>query len=193
MSDSSWDRLLARWSSGSPGDSETPATLAFERVDGKRVFEVRAADAGEPPAGRADRWVPFAFRYGYPATAPHPPDAPYLLVVRAVATDADREDFRRWLAEEHGPRQTTIPGVRWLEAYEEEGTEHSFLNLWGIEEPAIVDGETWVRVRESPWWRRVADVPAGADRGVYRRRDGSGVARARSVDVVSPKWTGRGR
>jgi hypothetical protein len=193
MPDSSWERLLARWSSGSPGDPETPATLTFERIDGERVFEVRSADAGKPPAGRADGWVPFCFRCGYPATAPHPPDARYLLVVRAVATDADREDFRRWLAEEHGPRQTTIPGVRWLEAYEEEGTEHSFLNLWGIEDPAIADGETWVRVRESPWWRRVAHVPAGADRGVYRRRGELAVVRARSVDVVSPKWTGRGR
>ena len=193
MSDSSWSRLLARWSSGAPGDSETPATLAFERIDGERVFEVRAAGASESPAGRADGWVPFGFRHGHPATGPHPPDAPYLLVVRAVATDADREDFRRWLAEEHGPRQTAIPGVRWLQAYEEEGTEHSFLNLWGIEDPAIVDGETWVRVRKSPWWRRVAHVPAGADRGIYRRRDEPAVVRARSVDVVSPKWTGRGR
>jgi len=193
MSDLSWNHLLARWSSGAPGDSEPSATLAFERIDGERVFEVRPAGAGNPSADRADGWVPFGFRNGYPATAPHPPDAPYLLVVRAVARDADREDFRRWLAEEHGPRQTTIPGVRWLEAYEEEGTEHSFLNLWGIEDPAIVDGESWVRVRESPWWHRVAHVPAGADRGVYRRREEPVVGQPRSVDVVRPRSTGRGQ
>ena len=178
--------MVARWSSQPAGGSETAATLAFEQMDGTRVFEARPADAGEAPDGPANDWVPFGFRHGYPTTAPHSPDAPYLLVVRAVATPADREDFRRWLAEEHGPRQTSIPGVRWLEAYEAEGTDHSFLNLWGIEDPAIVDGEAWVRVRETPWWNRLAHVPGGADRGVYRRRD------YRSDDV-SPGPTDRTR
>jgi len=185
--------MLARWSSRWPGGSGTPAALAFERIDGERVFEARPAGAGDAPDGLANGWVPFGFRHGYPATAPHAPDAPYLLVVRAVATPADREDFRRWLAEEHGPRQTAIPGVRWLEAYEAEGTDHSFLNLWGIDDPAIVDGDAWVRVRESPWWRRLAHVPAGADRGVYRRRGDRAAERSGSAGDVSRGWTGRGR
>ena len=168
MSDASWNRLLARWSSHSPGNSEKPGTLAFERIDGERVFEARPGDAPEAPG---TEWVPFGFHHGHPANAPHVPEAPYLLVVHAVAPPEDREDFRRWLAEEHGARQTSIPGVHWLAAYEAEGPDHSFLNLWGIDDPAIVDGETWVRVRESPWWNRLAHVPAGSDRGVYRRRN----------------------
>jgi hypothetical protein len=169
MPDTAWRRLLALWSASSSSDADIPADLAFEGVEGGRALWLRAAGNGVPE-GDGSAWIPFAFRQGHPDTTAHAPDAPYLLVVRAFASGGDREEFRRWLTEEHGPRQTTIRGVRWLQTYEEEGPEHSFLNLWGIEDPAIVDGQTWMRVRESPWWRRVAHIPAGADRGVYRLR-----------------------
>jgi hypothetical protein len=174
-----WDRVAAWWSPHPPPESSTGGALTFESIDGRRLFLLNAYD-GEALHTAADGWVPYRRIQGYPADAPDAPDAPFLLVVRAIADDdRDREDFRRWLLEEHGPRQTSIPGVRWLHAYEQEGPEHSFLNLWGIDEPAIVNSDDWIEVRRSPWWDRVAHVPANADRGVYRRVSREPIGRAR--------------
>jgi hypothetical protein len=164
-----WDRVEARWSPA-PAEAPPDGSLDFVSLDGLRAFSLRPLRDENGPATSGEAWVPFARRQWYPPGAPSAPDAPYILVVRAAADEErDREDFRRWLGEEHGPRQTTIPGVNWLVAYEEEGATHSFLNLWGLDDPAVVDGEAWVEVRRSPWWDRVAHVPATADRGVYRR------------------------
>jgi hypothetical protein len=164
-----WDRVLARWHAAMPEEPGPADAISYDSLDGQRVFSLCAA--GESSDAPGDGWVAFRYRQGHPAGEPHAPTTPYLLVVRAVADGDDREEFRRWLGEEHGPRQTTLPGVHWLRAYEEEGLEHSFLNLWGIDGPAVVDSDAWVRVRMSPWWDRVAHVPAGAERGVYRRRE----------------------
>ena len=60
------------------------------------------------------------------------------------------------------------PGIAEILGYEEDGPAPSFLNLWGIDEPGVVDGEAWAAIRDTPWWRRVAHVTAGADRGIYR-------------------------
>jgi hypothetical protein len=168
-----WDRVLARWSAAMPEEPGPSGAITFDSLDGRRVFSLQAASAGssDAPAGG---WVAFRYRQGHPASEPHAPTTPYLLVVRVVADGDDGAEFRRWLGEEHGPRQTTLPGVHWLQAYEEEGPGHSFLNLWGIDDPAVIDSDAWVRVRMSPWWDRVSHVPAGADRGVYRRRERSG-------------------
>lgn len=165
-----WERLLALWSPSAPAKASAEGSLVFVSLDGRRTLSLRESGDDQTDDATAGSAVPFRHHQRYPASAPDAPDAPFLLVVRAVATDdRDREDFRRWLREEHGPRQTTLPGVRWLHAYEQEGAEHSFLNLWGIDDPAVVDSEAWVQVRRSPWWDRVAHVPATAERGVYRR------------------------
>ena len=163
-----WQRLHARWTTPPIRTPDTASTAAYELIDGERILELRQpppdADDGTDPG-----WTPFTFRQGYPATAAQPPVAPYLLVVRVVADEEQgRLEFRRWLGEEHGPRQATIPGVRWLQAFEEDGASHSFLNLWGIDDPSVVAGERWERVRDTQWWRRVAHLTDGADRGVYR-------------------------
>jgi hypothetical protein len=117
-------------------------------------------------------WVPFSLRHGHPelvdgggvATS----DVGFVLVVRAVADPGERADFRRWLDEEHAPRQTTLAGVDWFLGFEQEGGDHSFLNVWGIADPGIVSSGAWAAVRESPWWDRVAHIPAAGERGVYR-------------------------
>lgn len=167
--ESPWDRVVARWALSSQAEHGPAGALTYDSLDGRRTFWLRATSAGSGD-DTAAAWVPFRHRGIYPPGAPPTPDAPFLLVVRAVAQHADdRDDFRRWLSEEHGPRQTTLPGVRWLHTYEQVGEAHSFLNLWGIDDPAVVDGEAWVQVRRSPWWDRVAHVAATADRGVYRR------------------------
>lgn len=167
--DASWERVLVRWSAVSEVAVDAPAAHRFEGLDGLRLFWLLPAPGAATDTHCEDGWIQFRFGHGYPAGAPHAPDAPYLLVVHIAASLDVRDGFRSWLHDEHGPRQTSIRGVRWLQAYEQEGAEHSFLNLWGVDDPAIVDGDDWVRVRESAWWRRVAHVTSRADRGIYRR------------------------
>lgn len=166
-----WNRIYARWTDGSATRASDGNVLLLEHVNGLRSLEVRPAESPGPATGHGRGWTPFAFRFGHPKDAPHSPVAPYVLAVRVFAEPADRDEFRRWLLEEHGRLQLTIAGVHWLLAYEEEGAGHSFLNLWGIDDPAIVDAGEWVETRDTAWWRRVAHVPATADRGIYRPGD----------------------
>jgi hypothetical protein len=164
-----WQRLRARWSSGAARIRASGDIIVFEHIDDERILELRPAGNGARGAASDDvGWTTFGFRHGAPDDGPHVPDAPYLLVVRVFAVSRDRDEFRRWVDEEHGPRQVMIPGVSWLQAYEEEGPPHSFLNVWGIDDPSVIDGEAWIRVRDSVWWRRVSHVVANADRGIYR-------------------------
>ncbi len=115
-------------------------------------------------------WTPFTLRSAHVEVGRiAPEDAPFLLVVRVFAGDRDRLEFRRWLDEEHSRLQVTLPGVNWYLGYEEAGGRNSFLNVWSIDEPQLVDGGAWERIRATPWWTRVGHVSAGADRGVYRR------------------------
>jgi len=162
-----WKRLGARWSSpaGSPV-ADVPDAAVLELIDTQQTLLLTSADPDMTP-----EWVTFSFRHAHPELgggAADASDAEFLLVVRAAAEPHEREDFRRWLDEEHAPRQTAIPGVHWYLGFEQDGDDHSFLNLWGIDDPAIVTGDTWAAVRESPWWDRVAHIPAAGDRGVYR-------------------------
>lgn len=164
-----WQRLDARWTAPPKGAPDAPGTALFELIDGERLLELRPAPPGGDDGTGHQGWTTFTFRQGHPAKGAQPPAAPYLLVVRVVADEPqDRVEFRRWLVEEHGPRQVTIAGVRWLQAFEEDGPSHSFLNLWGIDDPSVVAGDAWKRVRDTQWWRRVAHLTDGADRGVYR-------------------------
>ena len=162
-----WKRLSVKWSSPAEGPVEdAPDAAVLQLVDGQRTLSMRSTGPDLTP-----EWVPFSFRHAHPELgegAADASDAEFLLVVRAVAEPRERDDFRRWLDEEHAPRHTALAGVHWYLGFEQEGVDHSFLNLWGIDDPAIVNGDTWAAVRESPWWDRVAHIPAGGDRGVYR-------------------------
>jgi len=162
-----WDTLQARWHAESESaQTDEPEVLTFDEVDGNGVLTF-----GSGRAGVLDGWPVFRLRHRHPTEpAPVLREAELLLVVRVVAEEADRSEFRRWLDEEHCRLQVTLPGVHWYLGYEEDGDRHSFLNLWSIDAPEIVDGGEWARVRDTPWWARVSHVPEGADRGVYRRR-----------------------
>lgn len=162
-----WKRLSVRWSSRAEGPvPDTRDVAILELIDGQRTLFLASTDPDMTPD-----WVPFSFRHAHPEFRDdrvHASDVGFVLVVQAVAEPREREDFRRWLDEEHAPRQTTLAGVNWFLGFEQEGVDHSFLNLWGIDDPAIASSDAWAAVRESPWWDRVAHIPAAGDRGVYR-------------------------
>lgn len=160
--------LHAHWATRRPVPSDNiPAGTAFKAVNGGgSLLLVPGEDA--PRSSYA--WIPFALRYGYPqGPVPDLATADHLLVVRVRAADADRAEFRRWLDEEHCELQVSLLGVNWYLGYEQVGAEHSFLNLFSVDDPAVVDSDAWFRIRDTPWWARVAHVLANSDRGVYRR------------------------
>lgn len=159
-----WHDLYARWSEG-PGDDDS-AGPTFEALDGRRTLVFAAAAR----AAVGDDWLSFRLRQAHPAHERITPmQAPYLLAVRVKSDDEDRGEFRRWLDEEHCRRQVSLRDVRWFLGYEQVGSEHSFLNLWGLDDPDVVDGEAWVSARDTPWWKRISHVPANSDRGIFRR------------------------
>ena len=150
---------------GSVSPDEIPSSVTrFQEVDGPTQVLL---SAGGPPAPAG--WAGFALRHAHaPKLVPDLGRSPFLLAVRVVAAESDRAEFRRWLHEEHARLQVSLDGVNWFLGYEEEGAAHSFLNLWGIDAPTIVDGGAWAEIRDTPRWRRVAHVTEDADRGVYR-------------------------
>ena len=162
-----WKQLSVKWSSPADGPAEDiPDAAVLEHVEGQRTLLMAFTGPDMAPG-----WVPFSFRHAHPElgdVGADASDAGFLLVVRAGAEPHERDDFRRWLDEEHAPRQVALAGVHWYLGFEQEGVEHSFLNLWGIDDPAIANGAAWAAVRESPWWDRVAHIPAAGERGVYR-------------------------
>jgi hypothetical protein len=162
-----WTRLHARWVHARETLDDLADAIVLEQVNGDRSLVL---GPGEDAPTRLVAWVPFALRHGYPAEpVPDPAAAHHLLVVRVFAADADRDDYRRWLDEEHCGLQVSLPGVHWYLGYEEIGSRHSFLNLWSIGDPAVANSEAWSAVRDTPWWARVAHVVATSDRGVYGR------------------------
>lgn len=135
-------------------------------MDGGRTLMV----APGPVAAVDRRWLRFRLRKAHPFDQPIiPTQAPYVLAVRVWPSDQDRDEFRRWLDEEHCRRQVALPNVRWFLGYEQVGPDHSFLNLWGLDDPEVVSGEAWISARDTAWWKRISHVPANSDRGVYRR------------------------
>lgn len=162
-----WHRVRVRWSDVLP--SPAPSAVTFSRVDGRRWLAL-ATSAQAPSEADGGEWISFTLRSVHPGIDRIvPTDATFLLIVRVIAPDDDRGEFRRWLDEEHSRLQVTLSGVNWYLGYEEDGVDHSFLNVWSIDQPEIVDGEAWERVRATPWWARIGHVSAGSDRGVYRR------------------------
>lgn len=167
-----WNWIRTAWLPSRPRSlaAGRNASILERLTGGAGTFLVVDGDgdlAGIEPQQVA--WRTFKLRHGYPDGADsNLADAPFVLVVNASAADAERDEFRRWLDEEHCVRQLTVPGVRWFRGYEEAGAHHSFLNLWGIDDPSVVESEAWVRARDTEWWPRVAHIPASGDRGVYR-------------------------
>jgi hypothetical protein len=167
-----WHRLTARWHDDGSSFPDRGA-LALVSVDGGRGLQLAPDEAPQVRDSEDDgSWVAFALRSAHTQAATiSPAGAPYLLVVRVVAGgDDDRDEFRRWLDEEHARLQVSLPGVNWYLGYEQSVGDHSFLNVWSIDDPEIVASEAWSRRRDTAWWSRLSHVQANSDRGVFRRR-----------------------
>lgn len=90
-----------------------------------------------------------------PARAAHYDQAPFLFSVRVFAPPEWQQPIREWLDGEHFERQVSMEGVLWSDGYEPtEGAFH-YLNLWAIEDPALIDSPEWVKVRDTPWYESV--------------------------------------
>ncbi len=125
-----------------PVDKEDP---------GSRVAGLAAAFAGEAAEPELYRRRTTTD----PARAGNYGLAPYLFSVRVFAPPEWQQPIREWLDGEHFERQVSMDGVLWSDGYEPiEGAFH-FLNLWAIEDPALIDSPEWVRVRDTPWYESV--------------------------------------
>jgi hypothetical protein len=103
-----------------------------------------------------------------PDEQPNLATTPAMLLTRTFAPPDMRDEFREWLQVEHSQRQLDVSGNNWYLGYEEIGGRESFMNFWGIDDPAIADGPEWDRARLTPWRERMVPAMAGMDRGFYR-------------------------
>src|SRR3990170_1167220 len=123
-----------------------PGTLAFEQVTGGRGALLIGTNGLVEPAEawRESRAGRFAIRSAYPPGADIILDrSPFLLAVRLSVPEIDREEVRRWLDQEHSRSQLGVAGTHWYLGYEEVGADHTFLNLWGLAAPQIIETEAW--------------------------------------------------
>ena len=163
--ESPWQQIFATWiRAGSSAPAGAEGVSAFHEVGGPTQLLLSPTRPMHPGA-----WTEFGLRHAHaPDGIANPARSAYLLAVRIVAPGNDRDEFRRWLHDEHAALQVSLAGVNWFLGYEEDGHEPSFLNLWSIDAPDVVEGDAWAQIRDTPWWRRVAHVTAGADRGIFR-------------------------
>lgn len=127
-----------------------PST-ALDTIEGERRHSQFALRSVDP-------------RDAYPALD----GSPVLLAVRLFVPEAGREEVRRWLDEEHSAFQLRVDGARWYLGYEEVGGDHSFLNLWGLDDASVIDSPAWSEARDTPWRTRLLHYFERQDRGVYR-------------------------
>ncbi|MFC9355113.1 hypothetical protein ACFTZB_00805 [Rhodococcus sp. NPDC057014] len=80
----------------------------------------------------------------------------HLFVVQLSPSEEWVAEFRRWLDEEHFVRQCGMAGVQAVAGYESITSATSFLNVWDIAAPELIDSPEWLAIRNTEWWERVA-------------------------------------
>jgi hypothetical protein len=98
---------------------------------------------------------------------PDPSAARCLLLTRTYVPAAMHDDFRLWLDEEHSQLQLTVPGNHWYRGYLEAGGRRSLMNMWGLDDVDIAEGEVWQRTRSTPWRERMVPAMGDMDRAFY--------------------------
>ncbi len=174
-------RMHATWLFASPGAGDLEGRLAANLKGSAAVFVQESHGTGALAISEVDsagslgdaegerRGGEFGLRTVYPpGSAASIEDTPHLLVVRIFVPEGDRDEVRRWLDEEHCAFQLRVPGANWYLGYEQVGTEHSFLNLWELDDPAVIDAPAWAEARDTPWRSRLLQSFERQDRAVYR-------------------------
>jgi hypothetical protein len=169
--------LIRAWCAATVSDVGDRFTLLEQVGDGRGQLSsgLGAAVIGPERFEAGDGWwtsshtANFRLRSTSPPTSdPVPGNAPFLLLTRTYVPEPMRNEYREWLEQEHSQRQLTVPGNEWYLGYEEEGARHSFMNLWGLVEPDIAEGEAWDQARLTPWRERMRPAMADMDRAIYR-------------------------
>jgi hypothetical protein len=96
-------------------------------------------------------------------------DSPYALSVRLFVPDAWQAGVRDWLDQEHYAAMLGVAGCHWYLGYESLAGRFNFLNLWGLDAPAVIDAPAWAAARDTPWRGRLMPAFADTARAVYRR------------------------
>lgn len=175
-------RLHATWLIATPTDgsgdlerdlrngASNGATLFTQVTDGPGALALGSAPSTALDSLDGDRrHAEFALRSVDPRDAdPALDGSPVLLAVRLFVPQAGRDEVRRWLDEEHSVFQLRVPGARWYLGYEEAGNDHSFLNLWGLDDPSVIDSPAWAEARDTPWRSSLLKHFERQDRAVYR-------------------------
>jgi hypothetical protein len=150
-----------------------PGVHAFERVPGGAggvlIGEARAVRHALALVDSNSRVGRFRLRTRYPHDAqPDFSRLDFLLVVHVDVVEASRDDNRRWLDEEHAAAQLSVSGTQWYLGYEEIDEPHSFLNLWGLAHPSVIESKEWATARETEWRKRLMPSLKPIDRAVVR-------------------------
>jgi hypothetical protein len=162
------EQWCARWAGG-------PDSRALVQVTGGAGAmlvgpDAPAADGGQLWTGRREGRFRLRVLVAAPASSTTGRPSGYLLSTRLFVPDEERRaDVRRWLDEEHSGRQLAVAGTTWYAGYEDAGDgPFSFLNLWGIDDPAVIETPEWARARDTEWRGRLMDAFVHTERAVYR-------------------------
>ncbi|HET8616896.1 MAG TPA: hypothetical protein VFL94_15350 [Actinomycetales bacterium] len=103
-----------------------------------------------------------------PARRPGDVSSRYLLCVQLfVPRAAAIADCRSWLDDEHAGRQLAVAGASWYGGYESLGGDFSFLNLWGIDAPEVIETPEWAQARDTPWRERLLPDVVRTERALF--------------------------
>jgi hypothetical protein len=77
----------------------------------------------------------------------------YFHVITCCMDDPQRrDDWQIWYDTIHVPAMLAVPGVRSVTRYAELGSSSSFLAMWEIDGPAVLESEEYAAVRGfGPW------------------------------------------
>jgi hypothetical protein len=160
--------LVITWAPrGSAAPAVGPGTAVFEALDGSGL--AIASKATGAALGSGDT-VSYQHRRTDPVeTDGLFGDSPYLLAVRLYVPEASQDEVRDWLEEEHIAQQLGVSGTYWYVGYEASSGRFTFLNLWGLRDPGVIETPEWAAARDSPWRMRLLPAFKEMDRAVYRR------------------------
>lgn len=165
------DRALG--AGGDPGDGSlvgTESRLLPGAGDAARGLVLTPGMTAAPDGARPGVGGQFNRRsvVWAPGWTPGETRSAYLLcVLLYVPNAAAQDDCRRWLDDEHADRQLAVDGTNWYGGYESVRGDFAFANLWGIDDPAVIETTEWAEARDTPWRLRLLDSIVRTERALF--------------------------